>query len=98
MVCEHKRRVLKKLSISLTLTQTGVRIKTVYGATGSVNNVTYKGITLSGIAKYGIVLEQDYENGSPTGTPTDGVPITGLTLDGVTGTVKSSATNIYILC
>ncbi|KAG8625366.1 hypothetical protein KVT40_007117 [Elsinoe batatas] len=78
--------------------QNGVRIKTVYDATGSVSNVTYSGITLSNITKYGIVLEQDYENGSPTGTPTTGVPITDLTLNGVTGSVSSSATPIYILC
>lgn len=78
--------------------QNGVRIKTVYGATGSVADVTYSGITLSGITKYGIVLEQDYENGSPTGTPTNGVPITGLTLKSVTGTVSSSAKDYYILC
>ncbi|KAL1628093.1 hypothetical protein SLS56_006024 [Neofusicoccum ribis] len=78
--------------------QNGVRIKTVYDATGSVSGVTYSDITLSGITKYGIVIEQDYENGSPTGDPTDGVPITDLTIDGVTGTVESDATNIYILC
>jgi galacturan 1,4-alpha-galacturonidase len=36
----------------------GVRIKTVYDATGMVNNVTYKDITLSGITDYGIVIEQ----------------------------------------
>ncbi|KUL83159.1 hypothetical protein ZTR_10118 [Talaromyces verruculosus] len=78
--------------------QNGVRIKTVYDATGSVSGVTYKNITLSGITKYGIVIEQDYENGSPTGTPTTGVPITGLTIDGVTGSVTSSATDVYILC
>ncbi|KAJ5337566.1 hypothetical protein N7541_009555 [Penicillium brevicompactum] len=78
--------------------QNGVRIKTVYDATGSVKNITYKDITLSGITKYGVVIEQDYENGSPTGTPTDGVPITDLTLDGVEGSVESGATNVYILC
>ena len=78
--------------------QNGVRIKTVYGATGSVNNVKYSGITLSGITKYGIVIEQDYENGSPTGTPTTGVPITELTVSGVTGSIASSATDVYILC
>lgn len=97
---------------------TGVRIKTVYGATGSVKGVTYSGITLSGITvsvhilytffskayvdtfsqSYGIVIEQDYENGSPTGTPTAGVPITGLTVKNVKGSVSSSATDIYILC
>lgn len=76
----------------------GVRIKTVYGATGSVKNVTYSDITLSSITDYGIVIEQDYENGSPTGTPTAGVPITDLTVTGVTGTVDSDANNIYILC
>ncbi|KAK4622067.1 Polygalacturonase [Fulvia fulva] len=76
----------------------GVRIKTVSGATGSVSGVTYKDITLSDITSYGVVIEQDYKNGSPTGTSTNGVPITGLTLDNVHGTVSSSATDVYILC
>lgn len=76
----------------------GVRIKTVSGATGKVTGVTYSGITLSNIAKYGIVIEQDYENGSPTGTPTTGVPITDLTVTGVKGSVASSGTNVYLLC
>jgi polygalacturonase len=78
--------------------QNGVRIKTVYGATGSVADITYSGITLSGITKYGVVIEQDYENGSPTGKPTTGVPITDLKLNKVTGTVSSSAKDYYILC
>jgi galacturan 1,4-alpha-galacturonidase len=86
------------LSSTIKNSQNGVRVKTVYGATGSVSGVTYKDITLSGITKYGIVIEQDYENGSPTGTPTTGVPITGLTVSGVKGTVSSSGTNVYILC
>jgi polygalacturonase len=84
-------------SSTIKNSQIGVRIKTVSGATGSVSSVTYKGITLSGITKYGMVIEQDYENGSPTGVPTTGVPLTGLTVSGVTGTV-TSAKNIYILC
>jgi len=83
---------------SISNSQNGVRIKTVSGATGSVSGVTYSNIQLSGITDYGIVIEQDYENGSPTGTPTTGVPITDLTIDDVTGTVTSSATDIYILC
>lgn len=78
--------------------QNGARIKTVYGATGQVSDITYSGITLSNVNKYGVVIEQDYENGSPTGTPTAGVPITGLTLKGVTGSVTSSAKDYYILC
>lgn len=76
----------------------GVRIKTVYGATGQVSGITYEDITLSNIAKYGIVIQQDYKNGSPTGQPTSGVPITGLTMKGVTGTVTSNAQPIYLLC
>ena len=76
----------------------GVRVKTVSGATGSVKGVTYSGIILDNISTYGVVIEQDYENGSPTGTPTAGVPITGLTLNGVTGTIASGGTNVYILC
>ncbi|KAJ4993730.1 endopolygalacturonase 1 [Stagonosporopsis vannaccii] len=76
----------------------GVRIKTVSGATGSVSNITYKDITLSNIAKYGIVIQQDYENGSPTGKPTTGVPITNLQVSGVTGSVASGGINTYILC
>lgn len=91
-------KTVRILNSSISNSQNGVRIKTVYGATGSVSDVKYQGITLSGITKYGVVIEQDYENGSPTGTPTDGVPITDLTLNGVTGTVSSSATNVYILC
>jgi polygalacturonase len=61
------------------------------------NNKTNISLLLQ-IAKYGIVIEQDYENGSPTGTPTAGVPITGLTVKGVTGSVSSNAVPIYILC
>jgi len=78
--------------------QNGVRIKTVYDATGNVKNVVYRNITLSDITKYGIVIQQDYENGSPTGTPTNGVPITNLTVSDVTGSVGSKATPVYILC
>ncbi|KAK5112551.1 hypothetical protein LTR85_011243 [Meristemomyces frigidus] len=78
--------------------ENGVRIKTISGDTGTVKNVTYSNIVLSGITDYGIVIEQDYENGSPTGTPTDGVPITELTLSGITGSVSDDAAPYYILC
>ncbi|CAH0004464.1 unnamed protein product [Clonostachys byssicola] len=91
-------KTVRILNSQVTDSDNGIRIKTVYGATGSVSDVQYDSITLSNIAKYGIVIEQDYENGSPTGTPTNGVPITDLTVNKVTGSVDSSATNIYILC
>ncbi|KAI7207278.1 Endopolygalacturonase [Hortaea werneckii] len=83
---------------TITDSDNGVRIKTVFDATGLVKNVTYSSITLSGINKYGIVIEQDYENGSPTCTPTDGVPITDLTLSDITGSVGDDAAPYYILC
>ncbi|KAF2136485.1 glycoside hydrolase family 28 protein [Aplosporella prunicola CBS 121167] len=89
---------VKILNSTIKNSDNGVRIKTVSGATGSVSGVTYSGITLSNIAKYGIVIQQDYENGSPTGKPTTGVPITDLTISNVKGTVASSGTDVYILC
>jgi galacturan 1,4-alpha-galacturonidase len=95
---DNKVQTVRILNSSVTNSQNGVRVKTVAGATGSVSDVKYEGITLQGITKYGVVIEQDYTNGSPTGNPTGGVPITGLTLNGVTGTVTSSATDVYILC
>ncbi|KAG5659169.1 hypothetical protein KAF25_000371 [Fusarium avenaceum] len=91
-------KTVRILNSSISNSDNGVRIKTVSGATGSVSDVKYDGITLTNIAKYGIVIEQDYENGSPTGTPTAGVPITDVTINKVTGTVKSSGTDIFILC
>lgn len=91
-------KTVRILNSKISNSDNGVRIKTVYGATGSVSDIKYDTITLSNIAKYGIVIEQDYENGSPTGKPTAGVPITDVTINKVTGTVKSSGTDVYILC
>ncbi|OBT46724.1 hypothetical protein VE00_02620 [Pseudogymnoascus sp. WSF 3629] len=78
--------------------ENGCRIKTNSGTTGTVKNVTYSGITLKNIAKYGIDVQQDYLNGGPTGIPTNGVDISGITFKNVKGTVASSAYNYYILC
>ncbi|KAA8564858.1 hypothetical protein MFRU_008g02990 [Monilinia fructicola] len=88
---------VKFLSSTVSNSANGIRVKTVSGTTGSVSGVTYQDITLSGITKYGVVIQQDYLNGSPTGIPTTGVPITGLTLNNVHGTV-SGGQNVYILC
>ncbi|KAA8564839.1 hypothetical protein MFRU_008g03210 [Monilinia fructicola] len=89
---------VKILSSTVKNSQNGVRIKTISGATGTVSGITYKDITLSNITKYGVVIQQDYLNGSPTGKPTAGVPITDVTLSNVKGTVASSGTNVYVLC
>ncbi len=74
------------------------RIKTNSGTTGSIKDIVYKNIVMSGIADYGIDVQQDYLNGGPTGTPTNGVTIAGVTFSNVTGTVDSSARDYYILC
>ena len=51
----------------------GVRIKVYNDCTsGSVSNIKYDGITLSGITDYGIVIQQDYTNSGATGTPGTG--------------------------
>ncbi|KFY07161.1 hypothetical protein V492_07395 [Pseudogymnoascus sp. VKM F-4246] len=78
--------------------ENGCRIKTNSNTTGTVKNVVYSDITLSGITKYGIDVQQDYLNGGPTGEPTNGVDISGITFENVKGTVDSSAYNYYILC
>lgn len=91
-------KTVRILSSTISNSDNGVRIKTVEGATGSVSDIVYKDITLSNINKYGIVIEQDYNNGSPSGKPTTGVPITQVTIDNVHGTVASKGTNVYLLC
>ncbi|KAL8420483.1 hypothetical protein RB594_003319 [Gaeumannomyces avenae] len=77
----------------------GVRVKTMVNETGSVSDVTYANISLSRISGYGIVAEQDYKDGGPSGNPTAGVPITGLVISNVTGTMKNSkSVPVYIMC
>ncbi|KAF6824955.1 endopolygalacturonase [Colletotrichum plurivorum] len=76
----------------------GIRIKTIANKTGSVKGITFENITLKNINKKGIVIQQDYENGSPTGKPTGGIPITDVTVKNVKGTVAAKGTNVYILC
>ena len=58
--------------------ENGIRIKTVSGATGSVEGVTFSDITLSDITTYGIVIEQDYENGSPVSSSTESPTMASL--------------------
>ncbi|KXS19045.1 glycoside hydrolase family 28 protein, partial [Gonapodya prolifera JEL478] len=78
----------------------GLRIKTISNATdGYVRNIVWKDVILNSIGKYGIVIQQDYQNGGPTGTAGSGVPITNVTAINVHGTMASgSRSNIYILC
>jgi len=84
------------LNSEIKASQNGIRIKTISGDTGAVSGITYQDITLSGITDYGIVVEQDYDG--TAGVPTNGVTIKGFVLDNISGTVESTATNVYILC
>ncbi|KAI1431154.1 glycoside hydrolase [Xylaria sp. CBS 124048] len=82
--------------------QQSVRIKTIAGATGTVEDITYRNIFLDGAgvdadySDYGVVVTQSY-NGDK-GDPTNGVTITGFVLQNVTGTVGRDADDIYVEC
>ncbi|KAL4889328.1 glycoside hydrolase [Aspergillus ambiguus] len=78
----------------------GIRIKATAGDTGTIKGVTYSGITLQSISKYGILIEQNYDGGDLKGSPTSGIPITDLTVENVAGSgaVSSSGYNIAIVC
>lgn len=85
-------------STQVVNSQNGVRVKAVAGATGSIKGVTFQDITLSGITSQGVTIRQDYTNSGYTGNPTTQVPITGLTLNNVHGTVTSSGTDVTVEC
>jgi polygalacturonase len=76
----------------------GPRIKSNYNTTGFISNITYSNILVSNIETYGIDVQQDYLNGGPTGTPTNGVIISNLLFSNVTGTAVTGAQDYYILC
>ncbi|KAH7361353.1 polygalacturonase [Pyrenochaeta sp. MPI-SDFR-AT-0127] len=84
----------------VTKSTNGIRIKASVGDTGKINKVTYNKITLSSISKYGILIEQNYDGGDLKGTAGTGIPITGLTIENITGTgaVSSSGYDVVITC
>lgn len=82
----------------VTNSTNGLRIKTDFNATGSVVNVTYSNIALSNIKEFGIVVEQDYLNGGPSGTPTDGVLVENIHFENVAGWAVPAASDYYVLC
>jgi polygalacturonase len=78
--------------------ENGARIKTNSNTTGTISNIEWSNIRVSNISMYGIDIQQDYLNGGPTGIPTNGVTISGISMSRITGTALSSAKNYYILC
>ncbi|EKD14929.1 uncharacterized protein L3040_003857 [Drepanopeziza brunnea f. sp. 'multigermtubi'] len=76
----------------------GARIKSNFNTTGYVANITYSNIQMFNISDYGIVVQQDYLNGGPTGTPSNGVIIENVLFKNITGTVTSDGISYYVLC
>ncbi|PMD67042.1 glycoside hydrolase family 28 protein [Hyaloscypha bicolor E] len=78
--------------------QNGARIKSNFNTTGFISNITYSNIFVSNISIYGIDVQQDYLNGGPKGTPSNGVIISNLLFQNLTGTATASARDYYVLC
>ncbi|OJJ58662.1 hypothetical protein ASPSYDRAFT_177453 [Aspergillus sydowii CBS 593.65] len=85
---------------TVTKSDNGIRIKAKSGESGEIKGVTYSGITLDSINKYGILIEQNYDGGDLHGDPTSDLPITGLTVENISGSgaVASDGHNIAIVC
>ncbi|KAF3385635.1 hypothetical protein F1880_003140 [Penicillium rolfsii] len=86
------------IASTITDSTRSVCIKTAYEAIDSVSDVTLSNITISDITDYGIIIGQDSEYSSPTGTPTSSFPITDLTIQRISGSVKSVAVEVCTLC
>ncbi|EGX50103.1 hypothetical protein AOL_s00076g454 [Orbilia oligospora ATCC 24927] len=82
----------------VTNSTNGLRIKTDFNATGSVVNVTFQNIQVSNIKEYGIVINQDYLNGGPSGIPTNGVLVKNIQFKNISGWAVPKARDYYILC
>lgn len=78
--------------------QNGLRIKSNSNTTGYINNIVYRNITVSNIDIYGIDVQQDYLNGGPTGSPTNGVIISNVLFENIHGTATADGKNYYVLC
>jgi polygalacturonase len=64
-------RVTNVVFVDSTLTgaENGARIKSNYGTTGLVSNITFENLLFDGVTKKGIIVQQDYLNGGATGKP-----------------------------
>lgn len=84
---------------SVVDSENGCRIKTdADGSDSTVSDITYSNIYVENISDYAIDVQQDYENGDPTGDPSTGIMVSGVTFEDITGSVADSAYEYYILC
>ncbi|KAF9018465.1 glycoside hydrolase [Hymenopellis radicata] len=78
----------------------GLRIKTVFEATnGSVSDITYTDNDVEA-SDFGVIIEQDYENGSPTGVPTNGIEISNVIYSGKNSVrmTEDDGLQVFVLC
>ncbi|KAK5119296.1 hypothetical protein LTR85_007652 [Meristemomyces frigidus] len=85
---------------SVVNSENACRIKTdADGSDSTVSDITYSNIYVSGITDYAIDVQQDYENGDPTGDPSTAITVSGVTFTDITGSVSGDdAYQYYILC
>lgn len=78
----------------------GIRIKAKKNTSGKISGITYSDITLDNIAKYGVLIEQNYDGGDLHGDPTSDLPITDVTVNGLhgDGAVAAKGHNLAIVC
>ncbi|TID19134.1 gb [Venturia nashicola] len=90
----------KIVNCTIRKSENGVRIKTYDDAvSASVSDISFKNITLESIGKFGIVIQQDYRNEGPTGKAGNTVPIKGVKLEDIKGTVTgANGQAIYVNC
>ncbi|KAJ8940647.1 hypothetical protein NQ318_012730 [Aromia moschata] len=71
---------------------------TVENSRNGIHVKTHSDAT-TGITRYGINIQEDYEEGSSTGNPKGNIPITALTMQNIEGTMAGSdSIPVYILC
>lgn len=90
--------VLQFTDIVVVKSTNGPRVKSNFNTTGYISDITYRNIILEDIETYGIDVQQDYLNGGPTGSPSNGVIMRNFFFKNVTGTATSTARNYYVLC
>ncbi|XP_060535043.1 polygalacturonase-like [Cylas formicarius] len=85
---------------SVKNSRNGIHVKTHSDSgPGLIQDVTYKNIKLSNIERYGINVQEDYEDGSSSGNAKGNIPIKNLRMNSVTGTMTgSNSIAVYILC
>ncbi|CAG9864909.1 unnamed protein product [Phyllotreta striolata] len=78
----------------------GIHVKThTDGAVGYMKDITYSNIQFKDLTHYGINVQENYKNGKSTDKPKGNIPIHGLKLNNVRGTMTGKNSEaVYILC